>query len=461
MHKFLYIILPLIITGCSLKPDMPKIEAEFSYSYETSQIKDSWWEDFNDERLNSLVKSTLKNNTDLSLARLNLEKANEILNLRNKDFLPNLAFNAGAKKMQSSGESYTKAPQARVNDFSLGAMLSYEIDLWGRVKNSSNAAKSNYNATKYDYEAAKQSIISQTTTTYFQLIALNLQKDILNSTIKTYEETRDYRKRQLDEGAVSNLIYWQSIAELENAKVRLSDIENAIDLTYSALSFMSGENLDGILYKKVKYSKNLPNEPKIPEGISSDLLLKRADIASAYERLKASNFLVGVAKTEYFPSLSLTGAFGYQSDELDRIFNHNANLWSFGGSFMGKILDFGRTKTKIKLSELDQNLTLKNYEKSVRIAFYEVRDALNLRKNTKLKQKFTHALLESQSKIYTLAKSRFDEGYSSHLELLDAQRALLQTQIQAISSDLEVIKSIVGIYKSFGGGFKAITLKNE
>lgn len=459
MRKILYIILPLAIAGCSLKPDMPEIKTEFSYSYETSQIKDLWWEDFNDKSLNSLVKSSLLHNSDLKLASLNLEKANELLALRNKDYLPNLGFNAAAKKMQGSGETYTKAPQAKANDFSLGAILSYEVDLWGRVKNSANAANSNFKATKYDYEAAKQSIISQVAMTYFQLVALNLQQDILNSTIKTYEETRDYRKRQLDEGAISNLIYWQSIAELENAKVKLSDIQNAIELTDSALSYMSNSDFNFVLQKNNVFSKNLPKEPVVPQGISSDILLKRADVASAYERLKASNFLVGVSKTEYFPSLSLTGALGYQSDELDRIFNHNANLWSFGGSFVGKILDFGRTNTKVKIAQIDQNLSLENYKKSVKNAFYEVRNALNSRKNAKIKQNFTHSLLESQSKIYTLAKNRFDEGYSSHLELLDAQRALLQTQIQTINSDLEVIKSILGIYKAFGGGFKADYLK--
>lgn len=163
---------------------------------------------------------------------------------------------------------------------------------------------------------------------------------------------------------------------------------------------------------------------------------------------------MGVAKADYLPAISLTGLFGFSSDDLGRLFVSNANTWSLGGSLVQKIFNYGRTKNNVLIAETNEQIGALKYEKAIKTALSEVKDALNAREYAKLSQKNMKNLLTSQQKIYRIAQELFNEGYSSHLELLDAQRNLLAAQIQDVSVDLNLINSVVEIYRAFGGGFK-------
>lgn len=449
----------LFFTGCSFTPPMPKVEDTFQADINKSEISDTWWESFNDPTLNNLVNKALKNSTNLELARLNIQRARQTLALENTNLMPTISGQAGATRAQSSGETASRAPQMIANNFSLSAVLNYEIDLWDRVKNATNIAEANFIATQYDYESARLSIVSHLATTYFSLLAYNLEKDILISTMKNYKDTMDYRKIQLDEGAISEVVYLQSKAEYEKAKIKLSAIENNIDLAQSALAMLSGESLDEVLYKSLHVKGVLPKAPLVPSGISSDILLRRADVASAFKKIEASNLVIGVAKSAYYPTLSLTGALGFQSNELDRFFISNASIWSLAGSLVGNIFDFGRTSSKIKIAQIDQNLSIANYENVVKTALIESRNALNFRKNATLTQKHLQSLIVSLKKINALSNEMYKEGYTTHLELLDSQRALLNVRLEYVESQLAVLNSIVAIYKAFGGGF--VPIKEE
>lgn len=454
-YKSLLISTILVFSGCSLKPDMPKINQDFKASIQNSSISKQWWKSFEDEKLNALIDKALENNSNLKLASLNVLKARETLSLTKKDFLPTLSANAGGARAKTSGETASRAPQAIANDFSVSAILSYEVDLWGRVRDSANASEAMFKSTKYDYDTLRISIASNVATTYFTLITYNEEKDILIDTLEAYKQTMDYQKKQLNAGAISELTYLQSVGEYESARVRLSNVQHSIDLTQGALALLVGNGLDEILYKDYEASKVLPKIPDVPSGISSDVLLNRADVASAYEKIKSSNYLVGVAKTAYFPTLSLTGTFGYQSDSLGDLFKSNANMWTLGGSLAGKILDFGRTSKNVDIAKINQDMSVVNYNLVIKTALSEVRNALRGRKNALKTQEYQTAFLKSQNKIYKLSKDMFDEGYTTHLELLDAQRYLLSAKIQNAESKLNAINSIVEVYKAFGGGFVA------
>lgn len=449
------IFVSLFFIGCSLKPDMPvpEIKGEFRYRYESFNINNSWWQDFHDENLNKLINLALKNNSNLILANLNLQKAKATLELRNKDFLPTLSASFNAQRQGSSGENFGKRQRSTYNGFSLSGILNYEVDLWGRVENLSNAANASFKASVYDLQSAKLTISSTVAKTYFQLIALNFQKEVLLEAVQTYTKTANYRKNQLDAGAISKIIYIQSLSELNSAKVRLNDIQKAFDLTNATLSNLTNANLNDILYKNAEFTNKFPREPEIPQGVSADILLKRPDVASAYEKIKIANFMIGVSKTAYFPKLSLTGMFGFQSNELDSFLVSNATAWSLGGQLVGNVFDFGRTKKNIEISQIDENISIANYDKVLKDSLFEVRNSLNNRKIAKEKFENINILKQNQEEIYNLANNRFETGYSSHLELLDAQRALLSVKLQVINSYLEMINSMVDIYKSFGGGF--------
>lgn len=448
MNKVITILIAAIISGCSLRPDMIEIQQEYRYQMDVYSINESWWESFGDERLNALIQKSLKNNSDLLIALNNIEKARVSLRLDRIEYLPNISLQGEVSK---SDKGYNNST---VEQFSLSAVLSYELDLWGRVRNTANASEAAYNATKFDYESARISLASSVANAYFLLISLREQEQILKDTLISYIQSVEYRAMQLASGEIDELVYAQTVATADEARAQLAGLQTQISQANSALAILVGGSLDEILYSDINVATRLPNLPQVPSGISSDILLKRADVASALERLKSSNYLVGVARTQWLPKISLTGIFGYSSADLDNLISVNKSIWSVGGSLIGPLLDFGRTYNSVEIANLEQNASFLAYDKAVKNAFSEIRTALDSRKNSMIKAQSTANLVASQQKVYDIAQSRYDAGYSSHLELLDSQRSLLSAKLSLTSANLEAVNSVVAVFKAFGGGFE-------
>ncbi len=455
-NKAFILITAAFLAGCSFRPDMPNVDTNFTstYSFETSDIRDLWWKEFKDENLNILVESALEKNTNLRIAYLNLEKAKASLGVAEASLLPGVNLNVDYTKAKSSGETYTGQPQTRYRTSSINLGLNYEIDLWGRVRNSVLAANESLNASKFDYDSARLSLSSSVAKSYFALVSLNMQEAVLQETLKTYEATLALRKTQLDLGGINEMAYLQSKAAVESAKMSLISVLNLKSKALTSLAILTGKSNDEILKGAVTSAQNLPSSPEIKAGISSDILLRRSDVAKALADLKATNALVGVAKADYFPTISLTGLLGFTSVDFENIFVGNANTWSIGGSLAQKIFDFGRTKNNVAVAKTNEQIAAITYEAAVKSALGEVRDALVSRQNAKLSLDQVKNLLQSQQKIYSLAKEQYDAGYIGHLELLDAERNLLQAKLQDVSAKLDEVDSAVEVYRAFGGGFK-------
>ena len=455
-NKAFILITAAFLAGCSFRPDMPNVDTNFTstYTFETSDIRDLWWKEFHDENLNALVESALEKNTNLRIAYLNLQKAKASLGIAEADLLPGVNLNAGATRTRNSAETATHMPQTTSKNYEINLGLNYEIDLWGRVRNSVLAANENLNASKFDYDSARLSLSSSVAKSYFALVSLNMQEAVLKETLKTYEDTLALRKTQLDLGGINEMTYLQSKAAVESAKTSLTSVLNSKAKALTSLAILTGKSNDEILNGAVASSQTLPASPEIKAGISSDVLLRRSDVAKALADLKATNALVGVARAQYFPTISLTGLFGFASDEFDRIFMGSASVWSLGANLTQKIFDFGKTKNNVRVAETNEQIAAITYEATVRSALGEVRDALISRQNAKLSLDQVKNLLQSQQKIYSLAKDQYNAGYIGHLELLDAQRNLLQAKLQDVSAKLDEVDSAVEVYRALGGGFK-------
>ncbi|WP_103568764.1 efflux transporter outer membrane subunit [Campylobacter concisus] len=455
-NKAFILITAAFLAGCSFRPDMPNVDTNFAstYTFETSDIRDLWWKEFHDENLNVLVESALEKNTNLRIAYLNLQKAKASLGVAEADLLPGVNLNVSYTKAKTSGETYTKQPQTRYRSSSINLGLNYEIDLWGRVRNSVLAANENLNASKFDYDSARLSLSSSVAKSYFALVSLNMQEAVLKETLKTYEDTLALRKTQLDLGGINEMTYLQSKAEVERAKTSLTSVLNSKSQALTSLAILTGKSNDEILKGAVASAQNLPSSPEIKAGISSDVLLRRSDVAKALADLKATNALVGVVKADYFPTISLTGLLGFTSIDFENIFVGNANTWNIGGSLAQKIFDYGRTKNNVRVAETNEQIAAITYEATVRSALGEVRNALISRQNAKLSLDQVKNLLQSQQKIYSLAKDQYNAGYIGHLELLDAERNLLQAKLQYVSAKLDEVDSAVEVYRALGGGFK-------
>ncbi|MGP1486064.1 MAG: efflux transporter outer membrane subunit [Campylobacter sp.] len=453
MRKFQIILAVLFLTGCSFRPQMPSVDTNFdaTYKFESTNISDKWWLEFNDEKLNELVDLALKSNTDLKIAFLNLQKAQASLGVAKADLLPNLSISAGAFRSANGVDTNPKS------SYEINLGLNYELDLWGRVRNSVQAAKATLNATELDYHTARLSIASSVAKSYFALVALKMREAVLVDTLKTYQETLAFRKVQFDLGSIDEGVYLQSKAALQGAEVSLLEVRNSLSSALSALAVLTGKSNDEILKGAVGSASKLPSKPNLKAGISADMLLHRSDVAKAYFDLNATNALVGVARADYFPTISLTGIFGFSSNDLNNLFNQDVSLWKIGGNLAQKIFNYGKTSNSVDIAKTNEQIAAVNYEATIKKALAEIRNALNAREYLEEILTLTSDLLSSQERIYALAQDKFSEGYTSHLELLDAERNLLSTKLSLVNANLNLIDSFVDIYKAFGGGFEQNT----
>lgn len=439
-----------LLSGCSFRPDMPEVQTnvQMRYEFEQYNLNDKWWQEFNDEKLNELILSALANNSDLLIALNNLERARIQMNLSKIEFLPNSTLSGASTK--------NKANANENSSHSLSGSASWEIDLWGRVRNSARAGIASFKASQYDYENAKLSIITSVANTYFTLVSLQNQEQILKDSLASYEETLSYRKAEYESGNVDELVYSQAKASVDDAKSQLVSLQDSLISTRTALALLAGKDTSFIL--NGDSIQTTPGDeisaPTIPSGLGADILERRPDVAAALKRLKAANAQIGVSIANFFPKISLTGVLGYASPEFDRLIVNEAKNWSYGGSLVMPLLDFGRTYQNTKIAYKDQNASLLNYDKTLKTALGEVHDALKLRQNASEKLKASRNLRDSWQKVFMLTKARFKEGYSTHLEYLDAQRGLLSARLSYAKARLGIANAVVEVYKALGGGFK-------
>lgn len=439
-----------LLSGCSFRPDMPEVQTnvQMRYEFEQYNLNDKWWQEFNDEKLNELILSALANNSDLLIALNNLERARIQMNLSKIEFLPNSTLSGASTK--------NKANANENSSHSLSGSASWEIDLWGRVRNSARAGIASFKASQYDYENAKLSIITSVANTYFTLVSLQNQEQILKDSLASYEETLSYRKAEYESGNVDELVYSQAKASVDDAKSQLVSLQDSLISTRTALALLAGKDTSFILNGDL--IQTTPGDeisaPTIPSGLGADILERRPDVAAALKHLKAANAQIGVSIANFFPKISLTGVLGYASPEFDRLIVNEAKNWSYGGSLVMPLLDFGRTYQNTKIAYKDQNASLLNYDKTLKTALGEVHDALKLRQNASEKLKASRNLRDSWQKVFMLTKARFKEGYSTHLEYLDAQRGLLSARLSYAKARLGIANAVVEVYKALGGGFK-------
>lgn len=450
--------------GCSLapeykRPDIPlpenlKIDKDFlNNSTKADFIHAKWWEGFNDPSLNKLIEEALKNNDDLKIYMARVEQAFANLGYSKAQLYPNLTYSASAERRRQSEEMY-EFLAGMENIFSISAAVSYEVDLWERLKNEEKASFSRFLAAKAEKDAFQINLISNIATLYFNLIAVENQLKTAEKFLKVQKEIYEFRKKQHFNGLADELLVNQAKAEYEATLLIVEDLKNKKENLKTALSLLIGRNPKELFEKEVFIAKNFPEPPPIPEALPSTILSKRPDIVAAEERLKASNFEIGVAKAAYFPVINLTGAYGFESMELSNLIKHSASVWNLGALITGTLFDFGRTKSMVELKEAEKKEALYNYVKTVKTAFKEVYDALTNVSSTYQKLSFQKNRVDTLKKVLILSEIKFKNGLVDYLTVLDAQRNYLDSQLNLISLKAELLNNYVYLYKALGGGWQ-------
>ena len=414
-----------------------------------------WQSFFSDPQLRLLVDASLRNNRDLRVAVLNIEQARAQFQIRSADQFPSIGAAVSGSRVparNSKGDSFISSTYtARL------AVTEYEIDFFGRVASLKAQALAQYLATEEGRKTTQIGLISNVANTYLSLLADEDLLAITRQTLATREQSFRLSKLRFDNGVTSELELRQAESLSEAARVALAQQVRQRALNQNALTLLVGQPLTGELALMLSDGKTLANAPlmgDVPAGLPSDLLVRRPDIRQSEQLLIAANANIGAARAAFFPRISLTANIGSASSHLTDLFKSGSYGWSLAPQLLLPIFDAGRNTAGLGSANAGRDIAIAQYEKSIQNAFREVADALAARATLGEQFRAQQAQVNAESIRFKLADLRYQNGISSYLDVLDAQRSLFTVQQSLVQTRLAQLQSQVTLYKTLGGGWK-------
>jgi multidrug efflux system outer membrane protein len=444
-----------VVAGCVQGPDYvpPAITPPAAYRYAPSSIPQpqdaiGWWQQFGDPHLDSMVAEALTNNRNLVIAAARVDEFAAILAGTRSQAYPQVGYGLSGNRSRSSADKLPTFIDPLSTTFTSLLSASWELDLWGRIRRETEAARANLLATEEGRRGVILTLISSVVSGYVTLLDLDEQLRVTEATVAGRKKSVDLFEMRLKGGWVSEFEMSQVRAEYESAQSQLPPIRQAIALQEHALSVLLGRNPGGIVRTAKLESMRLPT---LPAGIPSELLVRRPDILQAEQQLVASNALIGVARAQFFPRITLTGLLGFASGSLGSLFSGPARTWSFTGDVAGPIYTGGGLTAAVDQAEARRVQSLANYELVIQNAFRDVEDSLaDLRHSAELRETLERRVATLQRGV-ELANERYDNGYSDYLEVLDTERSLFSAQLQLASARGDYARALVNVYRALGG----------
>ncbi len=450
-------VLALTLTACgSMAPDYQRPAAPVASTFPgaassaataTSAAAIEWRQFFTDARLQQLITLALANNRDLRLAVLNIEQARAQYDIRRADQWP--AVNAGL-----SGTRVPTSAGGISSTYTAGVLVTaYELDLFGRVRSLSDAALAQYLASEEARKTVQISLVAAVANGY---LALQGDEELLRVTrqaLDTREASYRLIRLRFDKGASSQIDLRQAESLLESARVALAVATRQRSLDENALVLLIGQGLPQNLPQALATSA-AASLPDVPVGLPSEVLMRRPDVRQAEQQLIAANASIGAARAAFFPRISLTGSVGSVSSELSGLFG-NGMAWSFAPQLLQPIFDAGRNDANLRLSEVNRDIAVAQYERTIQSAFREVADALAGRATLGEQLRAAQALVRVEQDRYRLADLRYRNGASSYLDVLDSQRSLFAAQLSELQTQIQYGQNLVTLYRALGGGWSA------
>ena len=374
-----------ILAGCAIGPDYrrPDLDVPKAYRYEPQEVKDiintDWWAQFQDPVLDRLIAEGLAGNKNIKIAAANVEQAAAVLMQVRAPLFPQFGYSGSDTRERPSGSLYTSLPGVRPKPrttYEAFGTASWELDLWGRIRRQTEAARADILATQEARRGVILSLVGLVAKNYLLLRGLDEQLAISRRSLAAYGESVRLFELQLKYGQVSEMTVAQARTQYETAAAAIPQIQAQIIQTENAISLLLGRNPGPMPRGKTIYELTAP---AVPAGLPSDLLAQRPDILQAEQNLIAQNALIGAARALYFPTVSLTGAYGRASQELHHLFKDPARAWNFTGTVQGPLFTFGAIYGQVKQATAAQKAALQSYEAAIQNAFADVENALSSR----------------------------------------------------------------------------------
>lgn len=457
-----------VLVGCAAGPNYsrPPIQTPQTFRSPAPQLTPEaasladlkWWEVFKDEKLQELVRTALVENYDLRDAVTRVDAARANLGITRSQQYPNLdaSGNLTTTRLSRDGSlplpaSFVPSQNRTYGQVALD-LLSFELDIWGRLRRATEAARANLLSAEENRKAVVTTLVSDVATSYFSLRELDYELEISKETLRTRQASLRLIQNRQGGGVATLLDRRQGEQLVDTAAETIPELQQRIEQTENQISLLLGRNPGEVSRGRSLTEQTLP--PEVPTGLPSALLERRPDIRAAEENLIAANAEIGVAKAAYFPQISLTGFLGGQSTQLSGLFGAPSRVWTLAPQVTQPIFTAGRLRSGVKLAEAQQKSSLIQYQKAIQTAFTEVSNALIAHqrvRESRVQQELLVAALEDRKR---LAYVRYRGGVDTLLNALDADRYLFQAQLALSQIRLSEVLSVVQLYKALGGGWQ-------
>jgi multidrug efflux system outer membrane protein len=454
------------LAGCSLAPSYrpPQIAAPAAYKeagplppagWARAQSQDGargpWWLAFGDPVLDDLERRVERASPDLAAALARYDAARAQVRVAGADLVPQVDASAGAgRERLSAARPLGQGRSATYNEFTLGGSLSYEVDLWGRVRNEVAATRAEAQASAADLANVRLSLQAQLAETYFQLRGLDAQRALLERTVAAYARALDLTTTRHSGGIASGLDVSRARNILSDAKAQISDVLNQRAASEHAIAALIGEPASSFALAPVD---GLGSPPQIPATLPSELLQRRPDVAEAERRIFAANARIGVARAALFPSLTLGAGGGFDAAQ-GALLSNPATFWALGpAQALLTIFDGGRRAAQVRISRAQYDEAAASYRSTVLAAFREVEDGLAAARLLAQESVDEREAAAAAERTEALALVRYRDGASDYLDVVTAQTAALDAERTAIALDTRRLQTAVTLVRALGGGF--------
>jgi multidrug efflux system outer membrane protein len=455
------IVVAAFASSCVLGPDyvrpvvpVPETWRNVEASEQESLANTPWWELFQDPELVNLIQIALAENKDLLIAVERIEEARAIYGFTRADYFPKVdaAASAGALGISRNGFPNLSSGTDREDTlYSVSGQVFWELDFFGRIRRATEADLAQFYATEQSRRAVVLSLVADVARTYVELRELDRRVEIARQTLESRIAYVELARVRFEGGITSELDLRQSEAEKARTESFLHDFEGQLEQKENELASLLGRNPGAIPRGRMLEEFSLP--PAVPPGLPSELLEHRPDVLQAEEELVSANARIGEAKALLFPSISLTGAYGWESTDLGDLLESPSRAWSISANLLQPIFHAGQNQRRVEVAESQQRQALYAYERSVLLAFREVEDSLVGLRQSGLRLGSESERTSAERKVLELAELRYRGGVADYLEVLDAQRSLFDAELSETSARRDQIVSLIQLYKALGGGW--------
>jgi NodT family efflux transporter outer membrane factor (OMF) lipoprotein len=449
----LALLIPLLI-GCATEvekaPSALPIPQQWRQQVGPSAAPEAnWWRAFADTDLNRLVEQALRNNPDILTARSRVDQYRAQLRAAAGDNFPTLDAGVGVTRARTLSAATGVPHDGNVYQGLLQA--NYDVDLWGSRSSSIDAARASLAAQQAAAAAAELTIATSVASGYMTLLALDEQLRVTQATLATRENSLKLAQRQYEAGYTSRLEWMQAASEYQAAKAQIPQLAHQIAQQENALSILVGMNPRHIA-RQSHFAQVMPQ--RLPSLLPSELLQRRPDIIQAQRLLLAADNSLASSQAQLLPSLNLTASGTLQSSVLHQLVDNPFRLWSIGGSVLAPLLNREALTAQVDVSMASRNQALYSYEKVVRNAFSEVNDALDAIQQTQAQLEEVEKQQEIAADTLRIARNRYQNGYASYLDELDAQRTLFSAQLNVVQLKNNLLQAQIDLYRALGGGWQ-------